>query len=240
MSAINIYNLYPNHLNLYGDRGNVIAAAQRARWHGIEVKITNIDPGDRWTLDSCDLLFMGGGEDSSQFFLADDINKLKEELRKAIEKGMPVLAICGSYQLLGKYYTAANGNQIVGLGLIDFYSHATHGRLIGNITVSCSLWKPPLTLVGFENHAGRTYLGPTLKPLGRVIKGHGNNGSDLTEGVIYNNVIGSYMHGPLLPKNPWLTDYLLFKALEYRNQEFNPAELDDSLEIKAHKKVLRL
>jgi len=238
--SLNIFNLYPNHLNLYGDRGNVIAVKQRAQWQGIDIIVTNIEPGEHWSLDSCDLLLMGGGEDSSQLFLAADLQKRKSDLQRLIEKGMPLLAICGSYQLLGHYYTAINNENIPGLGIIDLHTLAKPGRLIGNISISCPLWLPERMLVGFENHAGRTYLGPALKPLGKVIKGHGNNGSDSTEGVIYHNLIGSYMHGPLLPKNPWLTDYLLEKALAYRKISYNLPVLDDTLETAAHKFALRL
>ncbi len=236
---INIYHLYPAHLNLYGDRGNMLALKRRAEWRGIEINTIPVEPGGSIDFARCDLLFMGGGQDSDQKLVAADLIKRKAELRSAVEENMVLFAVCGSYQLLGEYYTTASGERIGGLGMIDLYTEAGSRRLIGNVVISCSLWDPPLTLVGFENHAGRTYLGPKVKPLGTVISGWGNNGEDKKEGAVYKNVVGTYLHGSLLPKNPWLTDYLLQKALAYRNQDSELTKLDDSLELKAHQVALK-
>jgi lipid II isoglutaminyl synthase (glutamine-hydrolysing) len=237
---INVYHLYPAQLNLYGDRGNMLALSRRAQWRGIELKIIPIEPGDQLNFDLCDLLFMGGGQDSDQLLVAADLKKRQLELRQAVEAGMPVFAVCGSYQLLGTHYTAVSGEKIGGLEILDLYTEAGDKRLIGNAVISCPLWQPEKTLVGFENHAGKTYLGPGLQPLGTVLNGFGNNGRDKKEGAVYKNVIGTYLHGSLLPKNPWLTDYLLAKALSYRGQESSLSRLDDSTETTAHQAAIFL
>ena len=240
MAQINIYHLYPEHLNLYGDRGNILALCRRARWHGLAVNLVPVQPGEAIEFGACDLLFMGGGQDIEQKMVAADLKKRRHEMLPAIEAGMVILAICGYYQLFGHYYTTLQGERIPGLEIIDLYTEAGHKRITGNIVVRCGLWDPPRTLVGFENHAGRTFLGKGVQPLGRVLHGRGNNGSDKTEGVIYRHVIGTYMHGSLLPKNPWLTDYLLAKALAYRGQSFVFKELDQTFEEQAHQTAVRL
>jgi lipid II isoglutaminyl synthase (glutamine-hydrolysing) len=240
MTMINIYHLYPAHLNLYGDRGNMLALCRRAGWHDIDVNVIPVEPGGEINFSRCDLLFMGGGQDSDQKLVAEDLKGRRSEMKKAVEEGMTVFAVCGSYQLLGSYYLTTNDEKIGGLEILDLYTEAGRKRLIGNAVISCSLWDPPRTLVGFENHAGETFLGPGARPLGDVITGYGNNGTDKKEGAVYKNVIGTYLHGSLLPKNPWLTDYLLQKALAYRGQSFQPAVLDDSLEQQAHDAAIRL
>ncbi len=240
MAAINICHLYPEHLNLYGDRGNVLALCRRARWHGLPVNLVPVQPGERVDFAWCDLLFMGGGQDYEQKLVAGDLKGRRREMLEAIEQGMVILAICGSYQLLGQYYATFQGDRIPGLEILDLYTQAGRRRMIGNIVTRCSLWDPPRTLVGFENHAGRTFLGPSLRPLGEVLSGHGNNGEDKTEGVVYKNVIGTYLHGSLLPKNPWLADFLLEKALSYRNQHFTLRALDETVEAQAHRAAIRL
>jgi lipid II isoglutaminyl synthase (glutamine-hydrolysing) len=237
---IKIYHLYPSQLNLYGDRGNMLALRRRAEWQDIEAEIIPVGPGSRIDFDYCDLLFMGGGQDSDQKLVAADLKKRQGALRQAVENGMPVFAVCGSYQLLGNYYVTANGEKLGGLEILDLHTDAGKKRMIGNAVISSSLWQPQRTLVGFENHGGKTYLGPALQPLGKVLIGFGNNGSDKKEGAVYKNVIGTYLHGSLLPKNPWLTDYLLLKALLYRNQETKLLQLDDSTEEKAHQAAIYL
>lgn len=239
MHDITIFHLYPEHLNLYGDRGNLLALVQRSRWHGLKAHVVPVRPGSRVNFNTCDLLIMGGGQDNEQRMVVEDLQNRYGELKEAVEAGMVLLAICGSYQLLGRYYADASGERIPGLNLLDFYTSAGERRLIGNIVTSCSLWDPPQTLVGFENHSGRTFLGQNLKPLGKVIKGYGNNAQDRTEGVCYKNVIGTYLHGALLPKNPWLTDYLIKKTLQYRKINFELKTLDDSLETEAHKNIIK-
>ncbi len=240
MAVIKIYHLYPEHLNLYGDRGNMLSLCRRAEWHGINAEIIPVEPGSSINFSNCDLLFMGGGQDSDQKLIAADLKRRRGEMRKAIEEGMAIFAVCGSYQLLGHYYKTSQGEKIDGLEIIDLYTEAGPKRLIGNAVIECSLWNPSRTLVGFENHAGITYLGSSLQPLGKVIHGHGNNGIDKTEGAVYKNVIGTYLHGSLLPKNPWLTDYLLQKALSYRNQLYQLRELNDTVEHKAHQAAIKL
>ena len=240
MAQINIYHLYPGHLNLYGDRGNMLALLRRAEWHGIALDIIPVEPGDSIEFSRCDLLFMGGGQDSDQQLVASDLAGRRGEMRKAVEDGMAIFAVCGSYQLLGNYYTTHIGERIGGLEIIDLYTEAGEKRLIGNAVINCSLWDPPQTLVGFENHAGKTFLGPQIQPLGEVLSGYGNNGLDQKEGAVYKNVIGTYLHGSLLPKNPWLTDYLLQKALNFRNQQYCLKELDDAMERKAHETAINL
>lgn len=240
MALIKIYHLYPEHLNLYGDRGNMLSLCRRANWHGIEVEVIPVEPGSSLNFSKCDLLFMGGGQDSDQKLVAEDLKRRHDEMLKAIEEGMTIFAVCGSYQLLGYYYKTNQGEKIGGLEIFDLYTEAGPKRLIGNAVIDCSLWNPPRTLVGFENHAGITHLGPSLQPLGKVIYGHGNNGADKTEGAVYKNVIGTYLHGSLLPKNPWLTDYLLQTALAYRNQSYRLRELDDTMELQAHHAAISL
>jgi lipid II isoglutaminyl synthase (glutamine-hydrolysing) len=240
VALINIFHLYPGHLNLYGDRGNMLSLCRRAKWHGIDVKVVAVEPGDRIDFSRCDLLFMGGGQDSDQKLVANDLKNRSNEMQQAIESGMTIFAVCGSYQLLGHYYTTALGEKICGLEIVDLYTEAGRKRLIGNAVISCPLWNPIKTLVGFENHAGRTFLGSSVNPLGTVLVGHGNNGLDKKEGAIYKNVIGTYLHGSLLPKNPWLTDYLLQKALSFRGQSHQFRDLDDSLEHQAHRSAVKL
>lgn len=239
MPEITICHLYPEHLNLYGDRGNILALIQRARRHGLTVNLIQLQPGDKINLRLCDIFFMGGGQDYEQKLVAEDFRERRHELQQAVDRGMVILAICGSYQLLGRYYATSSGERITGLGIIDLYTEAGKKRMIGNIITSCDLWSPPRTLVGFENHAGMTFLGPSVKPLGRVIKGFGNNGLDKTEGVVYRNVIGTYLHGALLPKNPWLTDYLLQQALSCRDHGYRLQPLEMTMETSAHQAAIQ-
>ncbi|MEW5784072.1 MAG: glutamine amidotransferase [Bacillota bacterium] len=234
-----IYHLYPEHLNLYGDRGNILALRQRAQWHGINTRLIPVRPGYKVSFAACDLLFMGGGQDNEQKMVYRDFQSRRSELLESIELGMAILAICGSYQLLGRYYAAADGEKIPGLELLDFYTEAGSRRMIGDIVTRCHIQGVRHTLVGFENHCGRTYLGSALRPLGTVVRGYGNNGQDRTEGVLYKNVIGTYLHGSLLPKNPRLTDWLLQKALHYRNIDFRLKQLDDTLEEQAHRFIIK-
>lgn len=239
MTRLTIYHLYPDHLNLYGDRGNVLALLQRARWHGLAPEVVTVQPGQQACLEQCDILFMGGGQDAGQKMVSNDFAGRRLELFEMIEKGMVILAICGSYQLLGRYYTAASGERIPGLSLFNFYTAAGRRRAIGDIITRSGLCTPPRLLVGFENHTGRTFLGGDLRPLGTVLKGHGNNGADRTEGMVYRNLIGTYLHGALLPKNPWLADYLLQKALHYRGSKLKLSAMDDTREEQAHNFIVR-
>ncbi|RJQ25565.1 cobalamin biosynthesis protein CobQ [Candidatus Parcubacteria bacterium] len=246
--------LYPDLMSTYGDRGNIIVLQKRCEWRNIEVKILHLNPGfDHKLLATCNMLFMGGAQDKQQQIVAQDLKKEKvETLKKMVDDGVPGLYICGAYQLLGKYYKEADGTKILGLGIFDLYTEnpgENHPRLIGNIIAELagSTWQvadgkkttsyaPQATrhIVGFENHGGRTYLGKNVKPFAKVIKGFGNNGEDGTEGAIYKNAIGTYLHGPILPKNPEIADYLIKKALEVKyKDEIGLEDLDDSLEQKA-------
>jgi CobQ-like glutamine amidotransferase family enzyme len=206
-------HLYPDQLNLYGDRGNILTLRRRCQMRGIELRVIGLGIGDALAPDEYDMLFIGGGQDKEQAPVAQDLYEIKGiGLWAAIEDDMPVLAVCGGYQLLAHYYRPAEGPDMRGLGVFDawtIHKGAEVPRCIGNVAIS---WNGT-TLVGFENHGGRTYLG-TAKPLGRVLKGHGNNSEDRMEGAIYRNAYGTYLHGSLLPKNPHFADHLIALALQ--------------------------
>lgn len=228
--------LYGNEMNIYGDRGNVIALAQRARWRGLDADVEAIGVGDCYDAGRYDLLFWGGGQDREQARVASDLQGRKgSSIRRDIEDGVPVLAICGGYQLLGRYYRPYQGDDLPGIGVLDVRSEAGRERFIGNVVVETADFG---TLVGFENHSALTFLGEGVEPLGRVRVGHGNNGRDGYEGARHLNVVGCYMHGALLPKNPHLTDWLLERALERRTDGAGLNVLDDGLEQHAHAGVV--
>jgi len=232
-------HLYPDQLNLYGDRGNIITLRERCRWRGIELEVRNLGVGDALAPDEYDLLFIGGGQDKEQAPVAHDLREIKAiGLWAAIEDDMPVLAVCGGYQLLAHYYRPAIGPDMPGLGVFDawtIHKGLRVARCIGNIAIE---WQGQ-TLVGFENHGGRTYLG-TAKPLGKVLAGHGNNSEDHTEGAVYRNTFGTYLHGSLLPKNPHFADYLILLSLRRKyGPEATLPPLADTLEWRAHETMLR-
>ncbi len=230
---------YPDELNLYADRGNVICLVQRCRWRGIDVRVVPVELKERFDPDDFDILILGGGQDRDQRVVADDLVEVKgDALRAAVESGVVVLAACAAYQLLGHYYQPAEGDRIRGLGIFDAYTvhpGPTEPRCIGNIVVE---WQGR-TLVGFENHGGRTVLGPGATPLGRVVVGFGNNGQDRTEGAVYKSAFGTYMHGSLLPKNPHFADHLIWLALKRRYTDVTLAPLDDRLELAAHQAAVQ-
>lgn len=235
---IKIAHLYPDMLNLYGDRGNIVALTRRMEERGIEVQTEKITMGKSFNSDDYDILFIGGGQDFEQDVLLDDLTKGKDaEIKKAVQSGLVMLAICGGYQMLGKYYKTYDGKMLPYIGAIDFYTEGKEERMIGNYAYKT---KEGIEIVGFENHSGRTYLGDGVEPLGTVISGFGNNGEDGTEGVRFKNTFGTYSHGPVLPKNPEFTDLLISKALEnkYGKSELSP--LDHTLEDKAKAQVIRL
>lgn len=235
---IRIGHLYPDMLNLYGDRGNIIALTQRMTARGIEVQTDAITMGKTFNADDYDILFIGGGQDFEQDVLLDDLKKGKDvEINKAIHGGVPMLAICGGYQMLGKYYKTYDGKMLEYMGALDFYTEGREERMIGNYAYKT---KEGIEVVGFENHSGRTYLSKNLEPLGTVIKGYGNNGEDGTEGVRYKNTFGTYSHGPVLPKNPQLADLLISKAIENKYGKCDLQPLDDTLEEKARQQVMKL
>ena len=226
--------LYPELMNIYGDRGNIIALSRRAQWRGIEVSVHRVSIGDRIDPDYYDFYFFGGGQDKQQIAVSADLQGQKgDALKEAVERGAVILSVCGGYQLLGHYYRPFEGDDLPGIGLFDAYTLAGHTRYIGNVLIDCYL--PGVgTIVAFENHSGRTYLGAGCSPLGRVILGGGNNGEDRTEGAVYRTAYGCYLHGSLLPKNPRLADYLLAQALDRRHGPVELAPLDDRLELLAH------
>jgi lipid II isoglutaminyl synthase (glutamine-hydrolysing) len=229
--------LYGDTMNIYGDRGNVLALAQRARWRGIEAEITTLGAGQTLDPDSVDIYFWGGGQDREQIPVSQDIQGEKGTvLRQALENGAPMLAVCGGYQLLGTHYHPYGEAKLPGIGFFDAWSEAGAERFIGNVVVDSERFG---SLVGFENHSGLTFLGPTAEPLGRVRIGRGNNGQDGTEGCIRNNAVGCYLHGALLPKNPAVTDFLILAALQrrYGIDELEP--LADDLEVIAHQEAVR-
>lgn len=225
--------LYGSKMNIYGDRGNVVALQQRARWRGIDVEVREIGIGDPVSPD-IDIFFWGGGQDQEQVAVSRDIAGAKgESIRAAVENGAALLAICGGYQLLGHGYQPHDGDMLPGIGIFDAASVAGSTRFIGNIEIESPDFG---SLVGFENHSGVTTLQGNCQPLGRVVHGHGNNGFDGTEGAIYKNAVGCYMHGALLPRNPQLTDWLLAAGLRRcYGKDMKLITLDDTFERNAHK-----
>lgn len=224
---LRIVHLYPDLMSIYGDRGNVIALRQRARWRGIEVEVGSHTAGAALDPTWGDLYFFGGGQDQGQDVVGEDLQGAAgEALRAGIAGGAAVLSICGGYQLLGHEYVPEDAPPIPGLGVLDVRTKAGKRRFVGNLLVESDGG----TLVGFENHSGRTYLGPAARPLGRVLVGGGNNGEDKTEGAVQGRVIGCYLHGSLLPKNPWLADRLLAWGLQRRHGPVTLTPLDDGAE----------
>lgn len=229
-------HLYPREMSIYGDRGNIISLADRSRRRGIELEVVEIGR-DTTVLDDIDIFFMGGGQDQDQDLVAQDLAGPKREaVKAAIEGGAALLAVCGGYQFLGSHYTTVDGTRLPGLDLVDLRTEAGVERAIGNVLIETNgLGLEPATLVGFENHAGRTILGPGLSPLGRCVVGRGNNGDDGAEGVVSGTVFGTYLHGSLLPKNPHLTDRLLQVALTHRQPGAELAPLAADEEMAAHR-----
>ncbi len=244
---LRIAHLYPRLMNIYGDRGNILCLVRRCRDRGIEVEVTERSLGDPLDPAACDLIFAGGAQDREQRRVADDLRSVKgEALREAGEAGVTVLAVCGAYQLFGRFYRDASGAELEGAALFDLWTeHPGPGakRLIGNVVAELcpEPGEEASTLVGFENHGGRTYLGAGARPLARVQSGFGNNGHDSTEGARYKNAFGTYLHGSLLPKNPRFADRLIELALGRRyGDDIRLPPLDDRLEEKAHDAALGL
>jgi CobQ-like glutamine amidotransferase family enzyme len=234
--------LYPEHMNIYADRGNIAVLERRSRWRGIEFELARAGPGDRLEPEAHDLFYVGGGQDRDQILVARDLVETKREaLAEAAARGAVVLAVCGGYQLLGGSYALPSGEHLAGLGLVELETVREPGpRLIGNVVIEVDLGDGPRRLAGFENHGGRTYLGAGERPLGSVVSGFGNNGQDGLEGVRRDRLIGTYLHGPLLPKNAWLADRLIEWGLESRlAQPVRLEPLDDALEQQAHECAVR-
>jgi lipid II isoglutaminyl synthase (glutamine-hydrolysing) len=234
---IRVGHLYPDYLNIYADRGNIAVLARRAGWRGHELDVTGISVGDELRPGEHDLLYVGGGQDREQGLIAPDLAARRPVLQQAVEGGAAVLAVCGGYQLLGRFYLDTNGERQEGVGLFGLETVAGDRRMIGDVLLECEL-EPGVrrTLAGFENHAGRTRLDPDALPLGRVVAGFGNDGESGFEGCRLGRVLGTYLHGPLLPRNPWLADWLLAQALAHRSGGEPPdlEPLPDELERAAH------
>src|SRR6266571_5054092 len=227
---LHIAHLYPDLMNIYGDRGNVLALAQRARWRDIAVEVRAFTAGTAFDADWPDFWFFGGGQDQGQDIVGADLaGPNGDALRASLANGAAALTICGGYQLLGHEYIPENAPAIPGLGVLDVRTRAGNLRFVGNLVAET----PDGMLVGFENHSGRTYLGPKAKPLGTVVVGNGNNGEDKTEGALQGKIVGTYSHGSCLPKNPWLADRLLGWALDRRHKHTRLEPLDDADEAAA-------
>lgn len=228
---ITIGHLYPELLNLYGDRGNIQCLVKRCQWRGIDVEVKAYEQEDEIDFSALDIVLLGGGSDREQMIVCEKLREIREDFRTYVESDGVVIAICGGYQLLGNYYKTELG-MIEGLGLVDMQTEQGEERLIGNIVMQSELFEVPI--VGFENHGGRTCICGN-RPLGKVLHGYGNDGKSGYEGVIYRNVVGTYLHGPLLPKNPLFADWLLTRALERKyGKEVELAQLDDREETEAN------
>lgn len=240
---LRVCHLYPDLMDTYGDKGNILTLKYRCEQRGIKVSLTNLTLGSSISTLDFDLFFFGGGQDQSQVIVGNDLKKHSEPLKKAIEKGAVLLSVCGGYQLLQKYFKTLDGQTIQGIGLFDAHTESSTIRMIGNLAIELNSalvlgMDASNQLVGFENHSGKTLLGPKIQPLGTVIKGYGNNGEDKTEGAIYKNAFGCYLHGSLLPKNPHFADFLIAKALERRYGIVRLTPLDDTIEWQAHKSAI--
>jgi CobQ-like glutamine amidotransferase family enzyme len=224
-------HLYPDYLNIYADRGNIAVLAERARLRGHELDVRAIGMGDA-VPGEIDLFYVGGGQDREQELVAHDLARKTEALREAVAGGAAFLAVCGGYQLLGRSYVDVAGTELPGIGLLPLETIAGERRMIGDVLLDCA-WAGR-TLAGFENHAGRTILDDGAEPLGRVVSGFGNDGRSGHEGCRAGRVYGTYLHGPLLPRNPWFADRLLAEALAHGGLDTELAPLPDELEHAAH------
>ena len=231
-------HLYPSLMNVYGDRGNIRCLQRRCAARGISLEVMPLEIGDTVAPDQFDILFMGGAQDHEQRLVASDLAEHKSgPLREAVERGVVFLGVCGGFQLAGRFYRSGEGEQLSGAGIFDLYTlhpGASSKRLIGNLAAELEGG----TLVGFENHGGRTYLGPRAEPLARVVRGFGNDGVSGFEGARYKNAFGCYLHGPVLPKNPALADRIIALAMENRYGEAILGPLDDAIELRAHDEAL--
>ncbi len=230
-------HLYPEYLNIYADRGNIAVLARRAAWRGHELEVQAVSVDDPLVPGAHDLLYIGGGQDREQALVARDLVAKRDSLLESAAGGAAVLAVCGGYQLLGRFYRFTNGEELPGVGLFPHHTIAGERRMIGDILLETELDAGERrTIAGFENHAGRTYLDADAEALGRVVAGFGNDGESGREGCRVGRALGTYLHGPLLPRNPWLADWLLAQAIAHRTGEDAPSfePLDDELEHEAH------
>ncbi len=221
--TVRLLQLYPNDMNIYGDWGNTLTLKRRLEWHGYQVDLVDYNPGDSFPED-IDLIVGGGGQDSGQMTIHADLLAIGHKLKQLADDDVPMLMVCGLYQLFGKSFRTSGGQTITGIGLFDCQTQASGQRLIGNTVTKSQQFG---TIIGYENHSGLTYLGPNTAAFGKLIKGAGNNGQDDTEGAIYRQVIGTYLHGPLLPKNPQIADWLIEKAVIRKYGDFTPNIIND-------------
>ncbi len=231
---ISVAHLYPDYLNIYADRGNIAVFRRRAALRGHSLEVTAVEPGDPLEPSAFDLVYVGGGQDREQALVAPDLARRGDDLLRAVETGTALLAVCGGYQLLGRGYRGRDGSSMPGAGLFPLETVAGERRLIGDVLLEVELDGMTTTVAGFENHAGRTFLDPGATALGRVLAGHGNDGTSGLEGCRVAAAIGTYLHGPLLPRNPALADWLLARALEHAGGDGALEPLDDELERLAH------
>jgi len=251
---LNICHLYPNLMDTYGDKGNILTIQRRCEWRGIKTILSQVSINDSLTSDDFDIYFFGGGQDRQQIIVGEDLQKKAKGIKKSIENGAVLLSICGGYQLLQNYFKTLEGKEIKGTGLFDAHTLGSKDRMIQNLMIeidtdlqseiknvypSTNYKLQTTNLIGFENHSGKTYLGKKTQPLGQVVIGSGNNGDDKTEGAIYKNAFGCYLHGSLLPKNPHFADFLIAKALERRHGKVNLKPLDDTIEWMAHESAVK-
>ena len=230
--TLRIAHLYPELLNLYGDSGNILVLRKRMEWRGIRCEVDEVHVDDHPSFADVDIAFIGGGSDREQKIVCDKLLSVRTELAAFVEDGGVLGAVCGGYQLLGHSYLMGD-EEVRGLSLVDLYTDRGSPRLIGNIAVKSRI--APHPIVGYENHGGRTHLGPKVEPMGTVLYGYGNDGTTGQEGCLYKNVVGTYVHGPLLPKNPGVADYLISQALERRYGTGGLEPLDDEAELAANK-----
>ena len=229
--SITLLHLYARDMNIYGDHGNVLTIQRRLQWHGYDATIIDYNPGDPFPSD-VDIVIGGGGQDSGQDVIMKDLISIGPKLQQLANDDVPMLMVCGLYQLFGKFFKTRDGHIIKGIGLLDAQTYAGPERLIGNIVTESAEFGE---IIGYENHSGKTYLGNDVDPLGEVRRGAGNNNEDGTEGARYRNVIGTYLHGSLLPKNPAIADFLIEQAVIRKYGEFTPTVIDDHLATEARK-----
>lgn len=226
---LTILQLYPRDMNIYGDTGNLLVLQKRLRQHGYVPITVAYNVGDKLPSD-VDIVIGGGGQDSGQAKIHEDLLSISDKLHKIADENTPMLMVCGLYQLFGHFFKTSDGKTLDGIGILDVKTYGTNERLIGNITTYSDIFG---YIVGYENHSGQTYLANGCTPLAKTVKGAGNNSSDKHEGAVYNNVIGTYLHGSILPKNPAIADYLIEQACLNKFGEFTPKTIDDSLAEKA-------
>ncbi|TCP52791.1 hypothetical protein EV586_10734 [Tumebacillus sp. BK434] len=236
---LKIAHLYPDLLDLYSDRGNVIILQKRAEWRGLRATVDEITVGHEPDLSEYDILVMGGGMDREQGIVAGDLQKRRENLQHAVDKGTVIVAICGGYQLLGNYFETSGGQRIPGIGLLDIETVGAKVRMVGNVVAEMEIDGVKTNIIGYENHSGKTYLGKGVQPMMKVIKGYGNSGEDKFEGVRQGTVFGTYLHGPLLAKNPALADHMISLALKRKDLSVQLEGLNDELEARTQQKLYK-